>query len=109
MQYCLMRDGTALAFSVLLPAAKAPWPVLVARTPYGRSALAPLLSRFVDEGYALFIQDVRGRGDSQGRFDFFQQEPDDAIDTARFILGQPCCNGSLGLVGISYLLASVLT
>ncbi|MEC3997097.1 CocE/NonD family hydrolase [Actinacidiphila sp. DG2A-62] len=37
-----MRDGVTLATDLWRPAGIGPWPVLLARTPYGRTGLDPL-------------------------------------------------------------------
>src|SRR5947209_8675156 len=65
-----MRDGTLLATDVYLPAGDPPWPVALARTPYGKAnvgnhtGIQP--SRFANNGIALVVQDVRGRFASGG-------------------------------------------
>lgn len=104
---CLVdgKDGVSLATSVTLPGSGS-YPVIIVRTVYSRSGLAVLgrvMSRF---GYATVIQDVRGSGDSSGVFNFMRQEPGDAVETARWVLEQPWCDGSLAILGISYLSAA---
>lgn len=98
-----MRDGTLLSTEVLTPASGGPWPVLVARTPYAKSGMARGLSGFVQHGYAIVVQDVRGTGQSPGIFRFLSDEAADAADTGKWILEQPFFGGSIGLIGISYL------
>ncbi len=79
------------------------FPALVVRTPYGRKNLSALGDFFARNGYAVVIQDVRGTGESGGTFGFLSQEPSDAEETARWILSQPWCDGTLGIIGVSYL------
>jgi len=99
-----MRDGTKLATSVYLPLkGEGPWSVLFIRTPYGRKWNISLLGYASD--YALVIQDVRGRYDSEGEFDPFYDdgwgENQDGYDTVNWILNQSWCNGKVGTTGAS--------
>lgn len=103
------QDGVRLATSVLTPDTGGPWPVIIARTPYSRKALLPRLAPLCDHGYSVLVQDVRGTGDSGGALDLIRQEPGDAIDTAKWLLSQPFCNGSLGILGLSYLGAASIS
>ncbi|MBL8235015.1 MAG: CocE/NonD family hydrolase [Bryobacterales bacterium] len=78
--------------------------MLLVRTPYGKDkTLLPKLKPFVEEGYAVVIQDVPGRYDSQGVFDPLRQEPQDGDDTLHWIAKQPWSNGRVGTVGGAYL------
>ncbi|MBV7483695.1 CocE/NonD family hydrolase [Bordetella sp. BOR01] len=107
-----MRDGTLLTANVYCPAppgeaAGGALPVVLERTPYGRAS-----ARFHDfglaaarAGYVFMIQDVRGRGDSGGRFHMMTNVPDegvDGIDTWNWLLAQPWCDGRLATVGGSF-------
>lgn len=97
-----MRDGVHLATDVRLPAGDGPWPVVLLRTPYGRKMKVGGL----DE-YAIVTQDVRGRFDSEGHalafFDDGWGEHQDGLDTVKWILAQPWCNGKIGTSGGSAL------
>lgn len=99
-----MRDGVKLATEVYLPLkGKGPWPVLLIRTPYGRKWNVSLLGYASD--YALVIQDVRGRYESEGEFYPFHDDGwgkhQDGYDTAAWILSQSWCNGKIGTSGVS--------
>jgi hypothetical protein len=99
-----MRDGTLLATDVYLPSsANDSWPVLLIRTPYGRDENEALFD--FAEDYALVIQDVRGRYDSEGDYNPFIDdgwgEKQDGYDTVAWILEQPWCNGKIGTFGAS--------
>lgn len=98
-----MRDGIRLSTQVFTPGGGGSWPVVVARTPYAKAGVAQWLAVLAGKGYAVVVQDVRGTGQSEGVFDILGQEPADAVDTAGWILGQPFCNGALGILGLSYL------
>ncbi len=99
-----MRDGVRLSANVFLPAEAAPRPAILVRTPYGKgTALIPNYHAFVDRGYAVIVEDVRGRYDSEGAFDPLMQEPEDGDDTINWIARQPWSNGKVGMIGGSYL------
>lgn len=99
-----MRDGAALCANVFLPAANWRGPVLLVRTPYGKgAALDPNYRVFLDHGYALVVQDVRGRYHSEGVFRPIDQEPADGYDTLNWIGRQSWSNGRVGMLGGSYL------
>ena len=94
-----MSDGVLLATEILRPAAPGRYPVILSRTPYGRTAgkhLPPL----VLEGYAVVSQDMRGRFDSQGENIPFigcgWSGPPDGVETVQWILRQEWCNGQIG-------------
>ena len=81
----------------------AAWPVLLIRTPYGREESESLF-RFADE-YAIVIQDVRGRFDSEGEYRPFLDDGwgdnKDGFDTVAWIRRQTWCNGKIGTAGQS--------
>jgi predicted acyl esterase len=110
-----MRDGTLLATDIYLPAGDGPWPVALARTPYGRTDFRnpsgghggiPSIS-FLTNGMALVVQDVRGTGASKGEALFPVNEGwgehQDGLDTVNWIRSQPWCNGKLATYGGSAL------
>lgn len=99
-----MRDGVHLATDVYLPKANGRWPAVLVRTPYNRKTSASASYRyFVRRGYAVVIQDVRGRFESQGAFESAKQEGPDGSDTVSWIAGQPWSNGRVAMAGSSYL------
>jgi predicted acyl esterase len=99
-----MRDGVRLATDVFLPAATGRWPAVLVRTPYSRHALAIRGYRsYLQRGYALVVQDLRGRYASQGTFGFITQEAPDGSDTINWIASQPWSNGRVAMAGSSYL------
>jgi uncharacterized protein len=99
-----MRDGIELSANVFLPAANGRVPTILLRTPYGKgSRLNATTLPFVERGYAVVIQDVRGRYASEGVFDPLQQEVSDGEDTLAWIAHQPWSNRRIGMTGGSYL------
>src|SRR5579872_2754974 len=99
-----MRDGVHLDTNVFKPAGNLRFPVILIRTPYGKGTdLPPGYPVFLDRGYAVVMQDVRGRYGSQGVFDALKQEGPDGYDTLNWIAEQPWSNGKIGMIGGSYL------
>jgi len=100
-----MRDHVKLAAEVWLPTEPGRKPVLLVRTPYGRGALGvrDWAAYFTTRGYGFVIEDTRGRGDSEGQFDFLFPEGKDGYDTIEWIARQPWSNGRVGMAGLSYL------
>lgn len=99
-----MRDGARLSANVFLPTDHARLPAILVRTPYNKgSDIIPNYKAFVDRGYAVIVQDVRGRYESDGAFDPLAQEPADGNDTINWIARQPWSNGKIGMIGGSYL------
>lgn len=99
------RDGKAeLATDVYLPAARTgPAPALLIRTPYNREEGAESWLRYVHRGYALVIQDVRGKGESTGEWVPHYYEVEDGTDTLEWMAAQDWCDGNIGTAGGSYL------
>ena len=99
-----MRDGVHLTADVFLPAAAGKWPTVLVRTPYGRRDPAIRnYRRFVGRGYAVVLQDVRGRPESEGVFQDITQEGPDGNDTLNWIAEQRWSNGKVAMAGGSYL------
>ncbi len=98
-----MRDGVDLATDLFLPDDPEPRPVLLARTPYNkRNQLERHGEWFARRGYAVAIQDCRGRFKSEGTFYIYKHEPEDGYDTVQWLANQPFCNGKIGTLGTSY-------
>ena len=103
-QRIAMRDGVHLCTNIFRPEGVRRGPVLLIRTPYGKpNDLTGNYQYFVEQGYAVVIQDVRGRKDSEGRFRQVEQETADGEDTLNWIGRQPWCDGNIGMLGGSYL------
>ena len=102
-----MRDGTVLLADVYRPDGPGAWPALLQHTPYDKAAVSPTHTMFdvrraVRSGYAVVVQDVRGRYASAGHFEPFAAELLDGHDTVEWVAGQPWCSGRVGMVGNSY-------
>ncbi len=102
----LMRDGTILRADLYRPDAPGKYPVVLERTPYDRSERRGnhivLPVQVAQRGYAVVIQDVRGRYDSEGEFNPFHQEIEDGYDTLDWCSKQEWSNGKTGMFGGSY-------
>jgi putative CocE/NonD family hydrolase len=99
-----MRDGVELSANISLPRAEGRFPVILTRTPYGKgNAEDDLGSYSATGGYVFAIQDCRGTGQSQGRWEPGVNERIDGLDTHKWILEQEWCNGKIGTTGGSYL------
>lgn len=98
-----MRDGVRLAANIFLPGARGPFTTLLVRTPYGKgTSLIANYQALVDRRYAIVVQDVRGRYDSEGVFRPLTQETPDGSDTISWIAKQPWSDGRVGMIGSSY-------
>jgi len=100
-----MRDGVVLRADVLRPAGEGKFPVLVYRTPYGKDEAQQEYTTFkhaLERGYAVVIQDVRGRFHSEGEFRPYENEGRDGFDTIEWSAKQPWSDGAVGTFGLSY-------
>ena len=108
-----VRDGTTLLADVHRPDADGRFPALIAASPYPRQIQdlgAPMgfieagnTEFWVSRGYVHVIANVRGTGGSGGTFGFFDaQERHDMYDLVEWAAAQPWCDGTVGMIGISY-------
>ena len=99
-----LRDGVELVSDLWLPAEEGRYPTVLVRTPYlkAKARWMTLGHAFARNGYAFIVQDARGRGDSQGEFNFFFTDAEDGYDTIEWITGQTWSNGRIGMMGGSY-------
>lgn len=100
-----MRDGVVLRAEVLRPNADRRYPTLVYRTPYGAHAAVAdytTFTRAVARGYAVVVQDVRGRYRSDGEFRPYEHDGTDGFDTIEWAARQPWSDGNVGTFGLSY-------
>ncbi|MBV8933700.1 MAG: CocE/NonD family hydrolase, partial [Kutzneria sp.] len=109
-----MRDGVRLDTQVWLPAEEhRPTPTILCRTPYREEVLGWKrlgVYRYVEDGYALVFQLVRGTGASEGTFGFnAPHDRTDGYDTVEWIAEQSWCDGNVGMDGASYLAMTQLT
>jgi putative CocE/NonD family hydrolase len=98
-----MRDGVILRADVYRPDTEEQLPVLLQRTPYGKEFSNPAFALMAAErGYAVVIQDTRGRWASDGDGYPFIHEIEDGYDAVEWAAHQPWANGRVGMYGGSY-------
>ena len=101
-----MRDGAILYADIYRPDAPGPFATILQRTPYDKTA--PLSNQMLDPikaakaGFALMIQDTRGRFTSEGEFNAFFDDINDGYDTVEWAAAQPWSTGKVGMCGASY-------
>jgi putative CocE/NonD family hydrolase len=103
---CKLEDGTTLVSDHYYPGGQGPWPTLLMRQPYGRDIASTVVYAhpvwFARHGYHVVIQDVRGRGGSEGSFYPFRNEGADGSQTVAWLRTHPASNGRIGMYGFSY-------
>ncbi|MBF2029858.1 MAG: CocE/NonD family hydrolase [Oscillatoriales cyanobacterium C42_A2020_001] len=102
----LTRDRIRLDADVYRPDAEGEFPVLLMRQPYGRAIASTVVYAhpiwYAAHGYIVVIQDVRGRGTSEGEFKLFAHEMEDGYDTVQWAASLPGSTGDVGMYGFSY-------
>jgi putative CocE/NonD family hydrolase len=97
------RDGVTLRADVYRPQTSHRLPVLLQRTPYGKAFSNPALALMAAErGYAVVIQDTRGRWASEGDYYPFIHEKLDGYDAVEWVAAQDWSDGKVGMFGGSY-------
>jgi uncharacterized protein len=98
-----LRDGIRLNATVYKPhEQKEPLPVIFELTPYISDLYHARAYYFAQHGYVFALVDVRGRGNSEGTFEPFVQEPRDGHDVVEWLARQPWSNGKITMWGGSY-------
>ncbi|MCC6559387.1 MAG: CocE/NonD family hydrolase [Polyangiaceae bacterium] len=117
-----MRDGVKLHTDILIPGGfPGPLPMLFRRTPYHAHVDDALLAspdmqraEWVERGYIVVIQDIRGRFGSEGQFVMVRpprdsadpkatDETTDAYDSIDWLVKNvPGTTGRVGMIGTSY-------
>ena len=103
----MMRDGVTTYADVFRPRMRGRVPALLQRTPYDKSAPNNRTGtldaiRAASHGYAVIIQDVRGRYTSEGDFYTFVNEINDGEDSIEWVTRQNWSDGQVGMFGVSY-------
>ncbi|MGD0359898.1 MAG: CocE/NonD family hydrolase [Bryobacteraceae bacterium] len=97
-----MRDGVKLATDLYLPQTDSKVPVILIRTPYKKEMDEIQGRYYARRGYAVAIQDCRGRFGSAGVWEPFLNEAKDGYDAIEWLAAQPWSNGKAGMIGGSY-------
>src|SRR5271157_736165 len=104
-----MRDGVKVAIDLYFPRIvyrnRLKCPTILIRTPYSKSQIPVIAHHFVQNGFVVVFQDVRGTSHSNktGINTIFVLEREDAQDVIEWIKQQFWWNGKLGTWGASYL------
>jgi len=128
-----MRDGALIYTDIFRPADsnENKVPALMPWSPYGKNGTEPEMydvmgpfragvpvgrtsgyekfespdpAEWCGRGYAIINVDARGAGFSEGNISFWgQQEAEDIHDTIEWLSKQPWCNGSVAMMGNSWL------
>jgi putative CocE/NonD family hydrolase len=121
--FITMRDGVQLAASVTLPALSegqvdtGQYPTILIQTAYNLTAgnyvgaIGGADPFMVQRGYATVVVDVRGTGNSTGKWEAFgADEQADYKEVTEWVTQQSWFNGSIGVYGVSYLgITAILT
>ena len=99
-------DGVRLDADVYRPEGRGDYPVLLMRQPYGRRIASTVVyahpSWYAANGYVVVVQDVRGRGTSEGRFRIFADDVGDGGETIAWAARLSGSTGRVGMYGFSY-------
>ena len=106
-----LSDGTRLAAKIWIPgsAQQNPVPAILEYIPYRKRDFEAVSDSITQGylagcGYACLRVDLRGSGESEGvlRDEYLQQELEDGVEVLAWIAAQPWCDGSIGMMGISW-------
>lgn len=100
-----MPDGAELLTDLYLGNAAARTPVVLIRSPYGKSMpfAAGTAYPLASQGFNVVMQCCRGSFGSSGTFNPFHDEGRDGLATLAWIKEQPWYGGSIATFGLSYL------
>jgi putative CocE/NonD family hydrolase len=101
-----LGDGTRLDADVYQPEGAGPFPVLLQRQAYSRSIGCTICyahpSWYASNGFIVVVQDVRGRGTSEGVFVPGEHEIGDGAEAVEWAAALPGSSGKVGMYGFSY-------
>ena len=106
-----MRDGTRLAARIWIPesATYSAAPAVLEYLPYRRRDSTLMRDELThawlaQNGYVGVRVDIRGNGDSDGLMtdEYSEAELDDGVQVIEWLAAQDWCNGSVGMIGISW-------
>lgn len=98
-----MRDGVKLATDMYFPKTDTlRFPVILMRTPYMKERNQLEGEYWSRRGYAVAVQDCRGRFSSGGQWEPFVHESDDGYDTVEWLASREWSSGKVGMIGASY-------
>ena len=102
----MTRDGVRLDADVYRPSGEGPYPVLFQRQAYGRRIACTICYAhplwYAARGYIVVVQDIRGRGTSEGFFRVGEHDVADGAESVEWAARLPGTNGKVGMYGFSY-------
>ncbi|QNN53931.1 CocE/NonD family hydrolase [Nocardioides mesophilus] len=105
-----LPSGEILRADIWIPAGEGPFPTLLQRLPYDKSssfmtqsAVGMEIVRALDLGFAVVVQDTRGRFTSEGDFEPFAHEAADGAAAVSWVRDQDFSNGQVCTYGASYI------
>jgi predicted acyl esterase len=102
-----MRDGIRLYSLLLFPKGqpRQSMPTVLIRDPYLTKGwvafFADYIASLLKHGYAVMIQNERGRYYSEGTYTYLVGSGNDGFDTVQWLTAQPWSNGKVGTLGCS--------
>jgi uncharacterized protein len=103
-----MRDGVRLSATILFPndRPRRKLPTVLIFIPYLtestiRGSFSMYIRSFIENGYAVIIENVRGRYFSEGTYTYLGGSGKDGYDSIDWISKQPWSNGKVGTLGCS--------
>ncbi len=98
-----MEDSVHLATDIYLPSSQGKFPTILYLLPYDRRTRErqQFCQFLVSRGYAVVIQNPRGKFGSQGKYLPFIDELKDFEQTLEWVLNQGWCSGEIGIFGSS--------
>ena len=100
-----MRDGVGLATDVYLPKGDGPFPAVFVKTPYNfnkiQGSSLSMGIEAVERGYALVVQNERGRYYSEGEWEILGKPRTDGYDALTWIEEQEWSSGKVATWGCS--------
>lgn len=99
-----VRDGTEISCDIYYPDKQSNTPVILFRTPYGKGSdsVMETATHFSSKGFIFVSCDVRGRGDSDGKFIPYFNEGADGYDLVEWASCINGCDGNVFTYGASY-------
>ena len=98
-----MRDSVELNATIYRPSGdQDKLPVIFTFTPYISDSYHSRAYYFAQHGYIFALVDVRGRGNSDGKFEPMRNEGKDGYDVVEWLARQPWSNGKITMWGGSY-------
>ena len=99
-----MRDGIEISCDIYVAEDNKKLPLILLRTPYGKGSdqIQDTALKFNSKGYHFVACDVRGRGDSDGKFVPYFNEASDGYDLVSWCSSLNISDGNVFSYGASY-------